>query len=192
MDWFIVMYCPDVNLVEARSRMIPVQEVVTGLVVDAIAALGRQARTALTPISGRRKKADLDLAASFNSYALLDRTFPDPPPEVDGDELMAHLRGNEVQALIQELIAVRLSDAPELTVHRLKEEFVRICGTPYAEQLFDEIDKQACHLTVHIGTAQPQVLQQIREEAHFTRLNATVEAIQRHVEALRAPYDPAH
>ena len=171
--------------------MIPVQEVVTGLVVDAIAALGRQARTALTPISGRRKKADLDLAASFNSYALLDRTLPDLPPEVDGDELLAHLRGNEVQALVQELMAVRLSDAPELTAQRLREEFVRICGTPYAGELFDQIDEQACNLVVHIDNAQPQLLRQIREEAHFTRLNATVEAIERHLEALRTPHDLA-
>jgi NACHT domain len=170
--------------------MIPVEEVITGLLVGAIAALGRQARTAFTPITGRRQRDDLDAAIFFNSYELLDRAFPAPPPGVDENELMAHLRGNEVQALIQELLAVRLSDGPELTVERLKEQFVRICATPYAEQLFDEIDTQACHLTVHISTAQPQVLQQIREEAHFTRLNATVEAIQRHLAALQAPYDP--
>jgi hypothetical protein len=169
--------------------MIPVQEVVNGLTVDAIASLTRQAVTAFTPITGRRKRADLDAASSFNSYELIDRAFPELVSGVDEAALIDHLRSNQVQSLIQELLAIRLSDGPELTVQRLKEEFTRVCCTPYADEIFEEIDAQAANLAIHIGTANPELLRQIREEAHFTRLNATVEAIERHLAAQQAPHD---
>jgi hypothetical protein len=170
--------------------MVPLEEVLSGLMVDSIAALARQAATAVPPIVGRRKRADIEIASFFNSYALADRAFPTPPADVDENRLIEQIRGNEAQALIQELLAVRLSDAPEIVAQRLKKQFVNVCETSFAGKLFDELDAQACNLVIHISTVQPQLLKQIREEAYFTRLNATLEAIQRHLAAMQGPRNP--
>jgi len=56
-----------------RYAMISVDEVVTGLVVDAIAAAGRQLATQVRSGSGRRRRAAVELASFFNTYALLER-----------------------------------------------------------------------------------------------------------------------
>ena len=166
-----------------------VEEVVVGLTVDAIATLSRQASTALTS-DGRRRREEVEIAKSFDSYALVDRAFPPVPNDVDQDALIKRLRTNEAQAIIQELFAVRLSDAPELTAQRLRSEFTRICQTSYAELIFDKLDDVASDLVGHIGATDANILHQIRQEAHFTRLNATVEAINRHLAAFLSSYDP--
>jgi hypothetical protein len=170
--------------------MLPVDEVVTGLVVDAIAAVGRQLATQVLSGSHRRRRADLELAAFFNTYALLDRALPPPPDDVNQGALIDKLRSNEVQALIQELLAVRLSDGPELVAQQICQQLRKICRTSYADEIFQELDNQIEHLVVQISTAQPRILNQIRQEAYFTRINATLEAIERHVAAVQAVHDP--
>lgn len=166
-----------------------IEEVVVGLTVDAIATLGRQASTALS-FSSRRRREAIETAISFDSYVLVDRALPAIPADIDQDALIKELRTNEVQAIIQELFAVRLSDAPELTAQRLRGEFVRICRTSYAEEIFDKLDEVAGDLVAHISIADPNTLHQIRQEAQFTRLNATVEAIYRHLAASQSSHDP--
>src|SRR5215831_168517 len=120
--------------------MLPVDEVVTGLVVDAIAAVGRQMTIQIASGGRRRRRSDLELVASFNSYALLDRSLPAPPDDVNQEALVDKLRSNEVQALIQELLAVRLSDGPELVAQQICQQLQQICSTPYAEQIFQELN----------------------------------------------------
>lgn len=170
--------------------MIAVDEVITGLVVDAIAALGRQLTTQVASAGGsRRRREAVELASFFNTYALLDKSMPAPPAELNQDALAIKLRSNEVQALVQELLAVRLSDGPELVAQQIRQQLLQICSTSYAEQVFEELDSQIESVVVQISAAQPQVLNQIRQEAYFTRINATLEAIERHMEAMHSPHD---
>jgi hypothetical protein len=181
--------------------MIEISQVATGALANAISATAGQLVTALRPSVARHKRTDYDVASSFNSYELTERALPSPPEGLDETAFLETLTGNEVQALIQELLAVRLSDAPERTAAGLRQEFVAVFSnsysenTPdrasYTENLFDNIDAQIADLVVHISTIRPELLHQIRSEAYFTRLNATVETIERHLAASRTGHDPA-
>ena len=170
--------------------MSTVEQVAAGLLVDAIAATGRQISVALVNSQGRKTRENVDIATWFNTYALVDRALPDMPPNVNESQLADKLRTNEIQALIQEVLAARLSDAPEGTVQRIKQTFVHICGSDYSADIFDHIDEHIADLVVAISTTKPSIVQSIRTTAHFTRINATLEAIERHLASLSRQYDP--
>lgn len=171
--------------------MIDISAVATGALANAISATAGQLATALRPEVGRRRLADYNIASSFNSYELTERILPDFPDDSGKEEFLTALNGNEVQALIQELLAIRLSDGPEGTAQRLRQQFVTaLAGDPYAENVFENLDRQIADLVIHISTVQPQLLQRIRDEAYFTRLNATVETIERHIASSLSGHDP--
>jgi hypothetical protein len=169
--------------------VISVDEVTSELVVSAIAAVGRQIATQIQT-GGRRTRTAVEVAAFFNTYALLDKALPSTPGDSDQEALIAKLRSHEVQALVQELLAVRLSDGPELVAQEIHQRFKDICSSGYAEQIFEEVDRQIENLVVQISAVQPEILNQIREEAHYTRINATLEAINRHLDAMNGQLDP--
>jgi hypothetical protein len=93
--------------------MISLDEVATGVLVNAVAAVGGWLGTAAASArSGRGRGAeDLAVARWFETYQVTSRG-----PELPGlsaasaSRLAELLRGDDVQAAVQELLAVRLTD----------------------------------------------------------------------------------
>ncbi len=84
-------------------------EVVTGALVNAIAVVGRQISKA---VGGIRESDDVATARWFETFRLTG-TLPDQPEPSPAtqDRLAGILDGDEIQAALQELLAVRLTDA---------------------------------------------------------------------------------
>lgn len=95
--------------------IISIDEVATGLLVNAISATGRWLGTAAGASRSGRGRAGEDLAVArwFETYKLTDRV-----PGLSGlssksvERLRTLLSGDDAQAAVQELLAVRLTDAP--------------------------------------------------------------------------------
>src|ERR1700733_5045966 len=167
-------------------------EVVTGAVVNAIAVTGRRISAALGKPRGRRAE-DLDIAQWFETFRLTESVpdLPDLAPALR-DRLVAILGGDEIQAALQELLAARLTDAPEAEAARAREVIALTLTVgapgagPAAGGLAGYYDDQICALVARLGVYEPAALAQIRAEAFATRMIAILGAIERHTAALEA------
>lgn len=168
-----------------------IDEVVTGVLVNAITALGPRLVTAVVGLSGRREAEDLAIARWFDTYKLTAE-----PPKLRGlsvatrDQLAARLESNEIQAVLHELLAARLTDAPESDVDRIRVLFDWTLSADYHEltsvatELFDYYDEQVAGLAARLEGSEPALLRQIRAEALSARMIAILNAIERHTAAL--------
>jgi hypothetical protein len=142
---------------------------------------------------------DLVLATWFDTYKL---TEDDDVPQavlagLAPDVLKAALGLDRCHAILHELLAARLTDAPELQVNRLQEAFVRLLRTtvPAANDdlpavVFDYFDRQICELCGRLAGNAPDVAEKLRERAVGTRIIAILDAIERHLEAYARDFDP--
>jgi NACHT domain len=168
-------------------------EVAAGVLVDVVAAVGRRLGTAAVAFRGRRYAEDVAIARWFDTYRLTDRVpaLPDLPPDVAG-KLAEALGGNEVQAVLHELLAARLTDAPEADVDRIRTVFgLTLDGfgadvPDSAAESFAYFDAEICALVGRLEGAEPSMLREIRGEALSARMIATLQAIERHTAALTA------
>jgi NACHT domain len=168
--------------------VISIDEVASGVLVNAISATGRWLAIAATSPRGRRAE-ELSIARWFETYRLTEN-IPDLPDlsAASASRLIDVLRGADVQAVVQELLAVRLTDAPETDAARAREVFavtlasadheLLACAGPLADYYDDEI----CALVGRLGDS--PLLAQIRSEALSGRMIAVLHAIERHTAAL--------
>src|SRR5689334_15286928 len=101
--------------------LINVADVVDGTLVSAITATGRILIGSASGLRARRSAADLDIARWFDTYRL---TGDGPPLQEDLHplaitQIRTALRRDEVQAVLQELLAARLTEAAEADVTRI-------------------------------------------------------------------------
>jgi hypothetical protein len=158
----------------------------------AVGAVGSRLATAATKPRGRRAE-DLSIARWFETYKLTT-SLPDLPglsAEL-ASRLASVLGGDAVQAALQELLAVRLTDADDVEAGRAREVFsltlssadpdLSVFGPPLAEYYDEEISS----LVARLEMAEPAILTQIRSEALSARMIAVLRAIERHTAALSA------
>jgi hypothetical protein len=170
-------------------------EVVTGLLVNAVSATGRILAGSASGHTSRRTAADLDIARWLDTGKITEN-LPDLPDMSDeeGEELTQILRGDNAQAVLQALLAARLTDAPESDVGRIRAPwdvlFAAERGLPVgvAETLFDFYDTQIGALVARLEGTDAKLLPQIRNDAFATRVINILGAIQQQTAALsRAP-----
>src|SRR5450755_2299772 len=97
-------------------------ETAAELLASVIIAAGIRLLMTRPPPRGRMQ-ADIDLARWFDTYALNNVSLPALSEYVGDDQLAALLQGNAIQAVLHELLAARLTDAPEAEVERLSGLF---------------------------------------------------------------------
>lgn len=173
--------------------LINLDEVATGALVNAIALVGRRFSLAVESRRGRKRTDDLHTARWFQTYRLTSH-IPELPMTAPGsaERLAATLRGDEVQAALQELLATRLTDAPETEASRARQvlHLTLVSGDPdaasFARMLVDYYDDQISALVARLEADDRKPLEQIRLEAFATRLVGIVGAIERHAAALAA------
>jgi hypothetical protein len=173
--------------------LINFDEVATGALVNAIAVTGRRISMAINNWNGRRRTDQLYTARWFETYRLTGQ--PPRLPAADPaqmERLVKTLRDDEVQAALQELLAVRLTDAPEAEASRARyvlRQTLTILdadAAPFAATLADYYDDQICALVASLEADDPKLLAQIRLEAFASRMICILNAIERHTAAIAA------
>jgi hypothetical protein len=170
--------------------LINIADIVDGALVNAIALTGRRVSVAVDGLHGRRGASDLTTARWFETYRLTSES-----PEIPGsstaltERLAGILQGDEVQAALQELLAARLTDAPETDAASARQALVLTLGADaleVAEALAGYYDDQICALVARLEADDPPLLAQIRSEAFSARMINVLNAIERHTAALSA------
>jgi hypothetical protein len=165
-------------------------EIITGTLVNAIALVGRKISVAVADFR-RADDEDLTTARWFETFRLTGNV-PDQPDLslASRDQLAAILNGDEIQAALQELLAARLTNAPEADTSRARNAICLTLSTAdpgtsrFAEALATYYDDQICALVAHLEAKDPPLLAQIRSEAFSTRMINILHAIERHTAAL--------
>jgi hypothetical protein len=94
--------------------LINLGDVIDGALVNAIALAGRKLSMAVGGLRGRRRADDASVARWFETYSLTGTPLDLPGLSEDlAQRLAVVLGGDESQAALQELLAARLTDAPE-------------------------------------------------------------------------------
>jgi hypothetical protein len=164
-------------------------EVVTGALINAIAVAGRHISTAVAGL--RKPDEDLVTARWFETFRL-SGTLPEQSDlsPASRDRLAGVLSGAEIQAPLQELLAARLTDAPETDAAQARDA-VRsavITADPdaaaFAGALAGYYDDQICGLVARLEAEEPPLLAQIRSEAFSSRIVSILHAIERHTAVL--------
>jgi hypothetical protein len=169
---------------------INLDQVGTKALTTAIGILGpRLAKAALKP-RGQRAE-DLSIARWFETYQITTKfpSFEGISPEAS-QFLSDALQGEEAQAALQELLAVRLTDGENMEAARVHELFcLTLSGidsslTQFGPPLADFYDNEICSMVARLEAAEPSMLTQIRSEAFSVRMVAILRAIERHSAAL--------
>ena len=174
------------------------ETILLGLLVNAISATGRILGNSLPGIRTRRT-GDASIARWFDTYRLTGSgpELPDMSPAAQ-EELIGVLRSDDVQTVLQELLAARLTDAPEADVTAIRSlwelTFARKGLEPgvaaLAPVLFGFYDGKIGELVARLeGSDDPRILQRIRSDAYSSRLVFILSAIERHTAALTAGSD---
>ena len=172
--------------------VISIDEVATGLLVNAISAAGRWLGTAAAATRPERRRAakDLEVVRWFETYELTDRAPELSELSVESAaRLVELLRSDGAQAAVQELLAVRLTDGSDADAGLAREAFVvtlaeandsEISGC--AQALASYYDDEISELVGRLGAT--PLLAQVRSEALSGRMIAVLHAIERHTAAL--------
>jgi hypothetical protein len=171
--------------------LINIEDVVDGALVNAIALAGRRISMAAGGLRGRRRADDIAAARWFETYSLTG-IRPDLPGLSDNlaRRLAGVLDGQEFQAALQELLAARLTDAPETDASAARRVLIVTLIThaadadPVADELAGYYDDQICALVARLEADDPPLLAQIRSDAYSTRMINVLNAIERHTAAL--------
>jgi len=170
-------------------------DILHGLLVNAISATGRMIVGSASNMRSHRSADELDIARWFDTYQITG-DGPDLP-EPDANQIKAVLRSDEAQAVLQELLAARLTDAPETDIPRIRtawelsfaQDTLFKLDTKLVGTLFDYYDSKICELVARLEASAPPALAQIRSDASSTRILHVLNAIERHTAALSARPD---
>ena len=86
-----------------------IEEIIAGVLVNVVVATGRRLGASAGALTGRRRGEDLGIARWFDTYRLTGDPpgLPDLSPGVS-QQLGEFLQGDDVQAVLHELLAARL------------------------------------------------------------------------------------
>jgi hypothetical protein len=168
-------------------------EVVAGALVNAIAVVGRQVSKAASSL--RKPDEGLTAARWFETFQLTG-SMPDLPElsPAFAERLAAALSGDEVQASLQDLLAARLTDAPETDASRAREAVcaalsaAHLDATTFAGALAEYYDDQICALVARLEGEEPPLLAQIRSEAFSSRIISVLHSIERNTATRAGKY----
>ncbi len=178
------------------SRTPLIEATLTGVLTDAIHAAGAWLARAVAARKGRPSEQDRFIAEWFDSYELVSGLTAPPalPTGTNEQTVAAWLQSHESQAVFQELIVVRLTDAPlsDLDCVRQNLRFTCLDAFPdlqvsdanrLSDAIFDASDFQLIELMGRLESGREAFRTQVRQAAFDGRHAALLRAIERHTNA---------
>jgi adenylate kinase family enzyme len=175
---------------------------------NVLSTTARQLGLARRAAGERRHHADLELATYFNTYTFaenaesgLGRRLAAAISDVEVDAVTERLASDRCHAVLHELLAARLTDAPEQQLDRLRSSFSRAlwplgdldrdAAKEVADAAFDYFDEKLCEVVGRLEGALPDAAGRLRNRAIGHRIIAILDAIERHEAAFDDDGDPA-
>jgi hypothetical protein len=166
-------------------------EVVSNTLAEVVTATGRWLAVEAMAVRGKRSKEDAAIAQWFDTYKLTDTEsqFPTELADLTEDEMAEALRSNEIQASLHEILAARLTDAPELVIGKVRNIFTGTLNmllgfdvdSALSGSLFEQYDTMICELVGRLEGGQPDLFRAIRRDAFSARIIAVLNAIESHL-----------
>jgi hypothetical protein len=187
----------DVRQVDAVPLVPSLGDIETGLLVNVISSIGQRMAKSV-PTRLHREQADaLNFARWFREYRVSEdmRVPPDLDPAT-GRLATAILGGHQAEALLRELLAARLADAPDPVITRVRESweltFARagLTDRKVVIGLFGRYDKEFKRLNESLTDGRTSEVADIRERAQTSMMLALLNTIDRHRMALATGADP--
>ncbi|NUP53302.1 MAG: NACHT domain-containing protein [Catenulispora sp.] len=183
------------------------EEVVIGalanLVSDVLSATARQLGAVRRAFGERRHSADLELATYFDTYTFVQDAAPGLARRlevavgaVEVDAFAQRIASDRCHAVLHELLAARLTHAPEQQLGRLRDAFSRavgplgVLGSEPADAAFEYLDDKLCQAVARLESALPDAARRLRDRAIGHRIIAILDAIERHQATLAEDADP--
>ena len=173
-------------------------EVVNGALANSLSSIAQIIVTSISGLRSRRYAADIAVAQWFDMKPISKDGPPLPRlPEATRLHLAKVLKGEEAQAVLQELLAARLTAAPLVDITNIRKTWKltfansRIENDQLATTIFDYYDERIGALVARLAKADPSPLDSIRERAFSARLVAILSAIERHTASLVVQPDRA-
>ncbi|MFI1398075.1 NACHT domain-containing protein [Streptomyces sp. NPDC020681] len=164
-------------------------EVAAGVIVEAVAGTARWLRKE----SAGPDDAEQALVRWFDTYQLCGPGLDmDLPPDLAPARVEEFLRCDDSHAVLHELLAARLTDAPEAVVEQLRQAYEAAGRAMLApagadgvgEELFDYFDVEIASAVGRLAASNAELHQCVRNEAFSARIAAVLGAIEQHVRAL--------
>jgi hypothetical protein len=171
-----------------------IEDIVSNVLANVIAVVAlRVGVAARAALRGKRRGEGTERVRWLEAYRVM-QPGPDMPALSGRDEagISGVLRSDEVQAVLHELLAARLTGAEEADVGRIRLvwkqtlEAVGPAGLLVSEGLFEYYDSEASVLVSRMKAEAPELLRELRDEAFNVRMVSTLNAIERHARSLSA------
>src|SRR2546430_2593868 len=172
-------------------------EVFAGLLVNASSHIGLQIYTAAKNMRGRTKATDVAASRLLDEIRLTESSILKRvtlPSDVSNATLKVALTSPALQAIVHELLVIRLADDIELKVESIREQWCNeFCFAVKAKdgmglrrsanELFAALDVECRLVRDQLISGYPRTVDRIRRGAYYARISSTLDAIDRHLVA---------
>lgn len=171
------------------------EEIAAGVLTSVINGTGKwlitSVKSATRSWNVRRAAA---LSATFDTYRLTAAHGLALPQRTAPDAAATWLQSNAVNAVLRDLLAVRMTSGHEADVERLRGLFRRTAAEvdllDLADTVFNWADEEICALVAKVAAGDPEAWRNAREDAFNARIVALLDSIERQHSALDGA-DPA-
>ena len=178
-----------------------IEAVVSGalanVVSDVLSEMARRLGIARRAVAERQHGAELDLATYFDTYSFTEEATAEIIRRLittigvaEEETVIRRLGSDRCHAVLHELLAVRLTDAPEQQLDRLRSSFShalwplgaldREAAHEIADAAFEYFDDRLSEVVAHLEGALPETAGRLRDRAIGHRIVAILDAIERH------------
>ncbi|MGW7464277.1 NACHT domain-containing protein [Streptomyces xantholiticus] len=169
------------------------QQAAGGVIASVIGATATRLGVTLKSLGSRALKEDEEVVKWFNTYRIAESTpqYTDLPAGVEESELCRILESSGFHSVIHDLLAARLTDAPERDIQDIRKvfEFTLSYANPAVDlfdltgALFDYYDTEICSIVGRIQGASPEFLPRLRSEAFAARMVSSLKALERRLQS---------
>ncbi|MET9807717.1 NACHT domain-containing protein [Streptomyces halstedii] len=165
------------------------QQAAGGVIASVVGTTATRLGVTLRSLGSRALKEDEEIVKWFDTYRITESApqSADLPSTITDSELLQILEGEEFHAVIHELLAARLTDAPEKEIADIRSLLESTLGyaspsvdfSDLANALFEYYDAEVCSITGRLQGVSSEFLPRIRSEAFSARMVSSLRAIER-------------
>lgn len=176
------------------------EPVLVGLLTRATGDLGARLLRAATGMRGKLRQKDLNVAEHLLSYRITSHLNVEDlaraiPAEINTDDVIKHLAGNDYQALVHELLALRIVDSPDRRVIQLRNTFASLLASKLSLSdratidaasfcIWHFLDDACLEIVDAVLKQDTSTIDRIKTNANYALIRSTLDTIDRHIRSI--------